>query len=161
MTNKKEYQIPGKLIPALREAVELVKLILFKRISSQLSKDFADKTPAFSKRLTGALINKIFAMDNPDAVFQEFCQNNELIIAARIAKLPAQYSELLIPLSDALRIQFMCDCQDGTEDANFLERAKDLGLLLLERDMPMPGSFLNMVGKLAMADGLVTGGDGR
>lgn len=155
MNEKEKQQEKEKLVPALREGVEIVKLILYKKISTQYAEKYRDRGADFGKKLAGAVINRLFAIENPDQKFQDFIKQNNEAIIDEIKNFPNDYKELTIPVSDALRVQFMCDCQDGSEDVDFLKKAQELGVLMVERNMPMPGSFLNLIAKIGVSEGIL------
>ena len=50
----------SKLIPILREGVEIVKMISFKKLKEALAKKHPDRESAFIAKLAGALVNIIF-----------------------------------------------------------------------------------------------------
>ena len=141
-----EYE--KKLIPILREGIHIIKMFLYKKIRQGLSERYADRERAFVTRLTGAMINELFGTPNPEEPFLTFNRENEAIINGELETLAADYPELKIPLTDALRVQFICDSQEGVDNATVLNRAKDLGMLLLDRDFPLPDQFMNLARSL-------------
>ena len=46
--------------------------------------------------------------------------------------------DLLIPLTYALRIKFLCDSLEGIDSGPVLVRAERLGILLVDRKVPLP-----------------------
>jgi hypothetical protein len=62
-----------------------------------------------------------------------------------------------IPLTDALRVQFLCDYQEGIDSSEILQRAKQFNLLILDREVPLPASFLNLARRLGGAFDLLAG----
>jgi hypothetical protein len=42
-------------------------------------------------------------------------------------------------------MQFLCDRQAGIDSAIVLSRADQLGLLVTEREIPLPATFMNLV----------------
>ena len=59
--------------------------------------------------------------------------------------LPTVFPELCGPLTDALRMQFLCDSREGIDRTDMLNHARDLNVLVLDRDLPLPKHFLEMV----------------
>ena len=57
----------------------------------------------------------------------------------------------------ALRIHFLCNYQEGVDDdrATVLARARDLGVLIEERDVPLPKGFMELVYRVGKAHGLI------
>ena len=62
---------------------------------------------------------------------------------------------MLIPLTDALRMQSLCDQMDGEEGESYLRQAQESGILIEERDLPMPNAFMDMVRRMGKAFGLI------
>ncbi|MCE5242946.1 MAG: hypothetical protein LLF99_07080, partial [Desulfobacteraceae bacterium] len=69
--------------------------------------------------------------------------------------LAGRFPEMRIPLTDALRIQAVCDFQEGMDTSSVLERAKQSGILIVDRELPLPAPFMNLVRKLGSAFGLL------
>ena len=157
MTENKEapQEFDSKLLPILREAVDVVKMILFK----ELKDHFVATCPEQANdagRLAAGVLNDFFGVVNPDSAYGEFLVQNRAVLDQTIADFPTRFEKLLIPLTDTLRMQFLCDSREGiAEDTDFLTSAKERGLLLEERDMPMPNSYLEIVRRLGAAYGLV------
>lgn len=62
---------------------------------------------------------------------------------------------MMNPLTDALRIQAVCDFQEGTDSSHLLQKAQPLGLLPTDREMPLPHSFIEMPRRMGSAFELV------
>ena len=67
----------------------------------------------------------------------------------------ANLDEMRIPLTDALRMQTLCDQMEDLADSNILQLARDNEILIEERDMPMPNSFIELVRRMGKAFGLL------
>jgi hypothetical protein len=145
----------SKLIPILREGVELVKMICFKRLKETLAKKHPDRDPAFIARLAGALVNAIFGTPALAEPFAVFVLNHANLIADEQTRVGAMLEELRIPLTDALRIQSLCDHQEGQDSTAILRQAQSLGILMPERDLPLPHSFIELVRRLGSGFGLL------
>jgi hypothetical protein len=63
--------------------------------------------------------------------------------------------ELRIPLTDALRIQSLCDHQERLNSTATLQQAQKLKILLTDRDLPLPHSFIELVRRLGSKFGLL------
>jgi hypothetical protein len=137
-----EYE--NRLLPVLREGIHVVKMFLYKKLREDLSEKYADRERDFVSKLTGAMINELFGTPNPEEPFRSFNRANAETIGEELAALASDYPELKIPLTDALRVQFICDSQEGLENLLILARAKDLNLLLAERDFPLPDQFMKL-----------------
>lgn len=145
----------SKLIPILREGVEIVKMISFKKLKEALAKKHPEQEAAFIAKLSGALINAIFGAPAHEEPFAIFARNHANLIAHEQTKVGAMLEELRIPLTDALRIQSLCDHQEGLDSTATLRQAQDLGILLADRDLPLPHSFIELVRRLGSAFGLL------
>jgi len=145
----------SKLIPILREGVEIVKMISFKKLKEALAKKHPDREAAFIAKIAGALINTIFGAPAYEEPFAVFARNHANLIAHEQTKVGSMLEDLRIPLTDALRIQSLCDHQEGQDSTATLQQAQVLGILLADRDLPMPHSFIELVRKLGSAFGLL------
>jgi hypothetical protein len=56
-----------------------------------------------------------------------------------------------IPLTDALRIQYLCDSHEGVNSESVLEKAKNLNIILTDRKVPLPGAFMSLVRSFGVA----------
>ncbi len=144
-------------IPSLREGVDLVRMIFFKKMREHFSTTYADKDPQFFGMLAGAVMNELFGTPNPEAKFVSFGVENRAIIATELAHLATNFKDLRIPLTDALRIHYLCNYQEGIdgEEVAVLARARDLGVLMEERDVPLPKGFMELVYRVGKAHGLI------
>ena len=145
----------SKLIPILREGVEIVKMISFKKLKEALAKKHPDREGAFIAKVAGALVNTIFGTPPHEEPFAVFARSHANLIAHEQAKGGAMLAELRIPLTDALRIQSLCDHQEGQESTATLLQAQALGILLADRDLPLPHSFIELVRRLGSGFGLL------
>ncbi len=66
-------------------------------------------------------------------------------------------SPLRIPITDALRVQFLCDSMEGIDSSVILLQAEELGVLLADREVPLPKNFLNLVRRLGSSFNILTG----
>lgn len=137
--------VDQKLIPALREGVEVVKMILFKELKPYLGEKYPNRGADFAGRLSGAVINELFGTPNPARAFAAFADEHRDVICDELALLAVRHPKLRIPLTDALRMQFLCDRQAGIDSATVLSRADQLGILATEREIPLPATFMNLV----------------
>ena len=146
----------SKLLPILREALDVVRMILFKELKDYFLAAHPDRA-AEAGRLAAGVLNELFGVENPDPAYTAFVVDNRAMLDAAIADFPSRFERLLIPLTDALRMQFLCDSREGIdENSAFLARAKERGLLLAGRDLPLPHRFLDLVRRMGAAHGLVS-----
>ena len=54
-------------------------------------------------------------------------------------------------MTDALRVQYLCDSQEGINSESILEKADKLKILISERDVPLPGAFMSIVRSFGVA----------
>ena len=138
----------SQLIPVLREGLSVIQMILFKEIRQGLAGKYLTGEPAFLSMLAGAVTNELFGSPNPEEKFVRFRQANRGIIEQELLGLKTEKPELRAPLTDALRVQALCDSQEGIgEDTGALARA--------ERDIPLPSTFMTMVRDLGKQHNLI------
>ncbi len=144
-------------IPALREGVEIVKMIFFMKVREEAEASYPGEDRGYLGMLAGAVVNDFFGTPNPEKRFSEFAETNRKRIETLLQQVPARMESLRIPLTDALRVQFLCDHQEGLEDGSglILKKARENGILMEERDVPLPKHFMNLVYQLGKAHGLV------
>jgi len=53
--------------------------------------------------------------------------------------------QLCLYITDALRVQTLCDKQEGIEDPGVLQTAESLGMLVKDRNIPLPSAFMTLV----------------
>ena len=145
----------SKLVPILREGVEIVKMIAFRDLREVVCRRFPERERQYHNKLTGAVINRCFGIVNPETEFQEFAQSEYQVIEDILMSLTADLPQLRIPLTDALRIMVLCDHQEGVENSTILSQNQNYGILLVERDLPMPHRFIELVRRIGASLGLV------
>ncbi len=150
-------EIERKFIPSLREGVEIVKMIFFKNLKDYLVREYPGEKNLYYGMLAGAIINELFGIENSDKKFIDFARNNREIISVEFSRIGEQFSDLRILLTDALRIHFLCNYQEGLVEGNeeILSRARDCGILLTERDVPLPKGFMQLVYQVGKSYGLI------
>jgi hypothetical protein len=143
--------VEQKLIPTLREGVEIIKMIFFKKLKEYLSRKYPDSDQVYIGKLSGAILNDLFGNPNPEEAFASFARTNKDRIETELGNISSEMEEMRIPLTDALRIQFLCDHQEGMDSTGVLTRAREHGVLLIDRDIPMPAKFMDLVRRLGGA----------
>lgn len=144
-----------QLLAVLREAVGIVQMILFKEIRASLAKKRADLDPANLSMLAGAITNEVFGTQNPEDKFARFRTDNWAEIEQELLGIKTEMPELCENITDALRIQTLCDHQEGIDTSRTLARANDFGLLMEDREVPLPSSFMTLVRELGEQHRLV------
>ena len=145
----------NKLTPILREGIEIVKVIFFKELRDHLRQRRSEWEDDFVLHVTAAVINGVFGVQNQEATFFEFIETNQGAIDEASAMVGIELAALRIPLTDALRTMVLCDYQEGQDSSSLLQRAQDSGILLMERELPLPNQFIDLVRRLGTAMGLL------
>lgn len=145
----------GKLVPILREGIEIVKIILFKELRDLLRQKRNDWDDAYALQVTAAVINDLFGVQNQEAASVEFFQRNRQAIVETQSMLGVERANLRIPLTDALRTMVLCDYQEGRDSSPLLQQAQERGILLQDRDLPLPNQFIDLVRRLGTAMGIL------
>ncbi|MFA5180570.1 MAG: hypothetical protein WC405_04565 [Syntrophales bacterium] len=140
--------LENRLIPILREGIHIIKMVLFKTVRDGLAERYPQQERAFINQLTGAMINELFCTPNQEEPFLSFAVANRLLIEEGMKRLADDFPELKIPLTDALRVQFLCDSRESLENPTMLTQARDLGILIAERDIPLPDHFMTLARSL-------------
>jgi hypothetical protein len=148
-------EFESKLIPILREGVDVVKIITYKKVKDHLIQKYCDHELPFINRLTGAVVNELFGTPNTTEPFASFKKENQEDIHAEVENFSSNFEELRIPLTDALRIQFFCDSQEGVEDCHVLSRAQELDILIEDREIPLPAVFMELVRNLGSSFNII------
>jgi len=149
-------EFESRLVPIMREGVETIKMIFFKQLKDSFVCRFANHDEVYCSRLAGAIINRLFGTENPAEPFASFAEENRDIIDQEIRKIPAAFSQLCIPLTDALRVQFLCDSVEHVDSSKILKNAEKCGILLHDREVPLPKHFLELVRRLGSGSNLLT-----
>lgn len=144
------------LIPILREGVEIVKVIFFKELRDHLRANQAGWNQDFVTKVTAAVVNDVFGVDNNETPMADFVGAHRHVIDEVRTCVGSELAPLCIPLTDALRTMVLCDYQeDGRDTSLVLEQAKRWGILLVERDLPLPNHFIALVRRLGTAKGIL------
>lgn len=139
---------PSRLIAVLREGIGLAQMIVFKEIKIRLDQHRPDLAATIRSKLAGAVTNELFGTPNPDPGHRRFHQEHRAIIEQELLGLAANLPHLRPCLTDALRLQAICDNQEGAPTDDTLVTAAKLGILLKNRDIPLPSVFMTMVREL-------------
>jgi len=143
-------EFESKLIPVLRDGIDIIRMIFFRKLTEHLSWKYPDKDKSYINRLSGAIINDLFGIKNIEEPFAGFVKKNNDKIKSEIKQISTEMEEMRIPLTDALRVQFLCDSQEGIENSSILTHANDLNILISEREIPLPNNFMTLVRSLGM-----------
>jgi len=150
-----EAPFDSKLIPVMREAVLTVQMVLYKHLKQKVAASYSDWPREKRARLAGAVVNSLYGSEAMDPEVTTFARDHRALVESELRGL-AQHCEPLIPfLTDSLRMQVICDNQEGIHSVGSLLMAKTLGLLQEERTLPLPSTFMLSVRNLAVTHGLV------
>jgi len=145
----------SQLLTVLEEGVGLVQMILFKELRNLFKQKYSDKDIIFNSMLAGAVTNELFGSHNPEKKFQIFRDENMALINRELNGLSLELPDLKQNITDALRIQTLCDNQQGFDSAARLTKADELGILDKDREIPLPSTFMTMVRELGEQHGLI------
>ena len=138
----------SQLIQSLREGVSIVQMVLFKEVRTNLMNNSPDLDKTTLAMLAGSITNEVFGTQNPEERFVRFTTENWGLIEQELLKIKEDLAPLCTLLTDALRIQTLCDHQEGSDSSATLLRAKEFDFLIEERDIPLPSSFMTSVREL-------------
>lgn len=144
-----------QIVPTLREGIDVIKMVLFRQLKPLLQVQYQHKDANFVKRLTGAVINDLFGVSLVGEGLEAFAQKNQKDVKTASGIIATNLEHFRIPLTDALRIQFLCDSHEGIDSSSVLKRAQQNNILIAERDAPMPGAFMNIVRSFGRAYGIL------
>lgn len=145
----------SQLVKSLREAVSLVQMVLFKEIRLNLDKKQPNMPQAERSMLAGSITNEVFGTPNPETKFKTFRENNWGLIEQELLSLYENYLFLCRHITDALRIQTLCDSQEGEDSSETLLKAKQYGFLLEDREIPLPSTFMSIIRELGKEHNLI------
>jgi len=126
-------------------------MVLFKELKPYLEKKYPDLNTEDTVRLTGAVVNDLFGIKNMEPSLEAFAEENRHRIDDEAAAFIHNFNHFQIPLNDALRIQYLCDCHEGVNSEAVLKKARKINALIEEREVPMPGAFMSLVRSFGVA----------
>ena len=135
----------SRLIGVLQEGVSLVQMVFYKEVKDLLVKHHPEKDIKTLLMLAGAMTNELFGTPNPDPKFIAFRQEHRDLIEDELGSLAENLPHLCTYITDALRVQTICDNQNGIEDPGILQTAESLGILVKDRNVPLPSTFMTLV----------------
>lgn len=153
MTEEKTIK-QSELINVLREGIAVVQMVIFKELRSSFAAKYPEREVSDRAMLVGAVINKLYGTENPEEKFQKFNQKNQAVIEQELIGFPKNYPKLLNRITDSLRIQVLCDSQEGEDSTAVLEQASEFGILIQDREIPLPSTFMTLIRRLGEEHGL-------
>jgi len=152
---KETKEKKSQLVVSLREGVSIVQMIFFKEVRINLTRKRPDMDKTHLALLAGTITNEVFGTQNPEAKFASFRQEHWGDIEQELLNLKEEMAPLLTHLTDALRIQTLCDHQEGCDSSATLLQAKELDFLIEDRDIPLPSTFMAAVRELGKQHNLL------
>ena len=137
-------QKKSQLIGALREGVAIVQMVFFKEMKNLIDTKKQELDAKSRSMLAGAVTNELFGTPNPEPLFQQFRERHRADIEQILLGLADDLPMLQSYITDALRVQTLCDSQEGKEDATVLAAADKCGILIKDRDVPLPSVFMTL-----------------
>lgn len=147
---------PEKLLPILREGVDVIKMVLFKHLKEYVRRSRPMMPPDEGLRLTGAAVNELFGHMPAEEPHLSFALRHADHIHRLLREIPKNLAPLKAPITDALRMQCLCDRLEGKDSTSILKQAQALGILVLEREVPLPATFMSLVRSWGVASGILT-----
>jgi len=144
-----------KIVPVMREAIVMVQMILYRRLKEDVQKRYQDWSDKEKQWLAGAVINNLFGTEAADPEVNVFAREHRELIEQELRELKERSADLIPHITDALRMQTICDNHEGVHSIPCLLLAKELGLFDQDRVLPMPSTFMIAVRKLGAEYGLV------
>lgn len=144
-------KLEAKLVPTLRQGIDIIKMVLFKELKPYLENKYPQMPPDDIARLTGAVVNSLFCIENMEKTVADFIADHRHTVQQEMEAFASNFGHLTIPLTDALRIQYLCDSQEGIDSEPVLEKARKLDILIKDRDVPLPGAFMSLVRSFGVA----------
>ncbi len=150
-------EVEKEFIPSLREGVDVVRMIFFRGMKDYLAEEYPDQDEDYPGMCAGAIMNELFGTPNPEKEFADFAADNREMIERELKGVSYRFPELCMPLTDALRMHFLCNEQEGIigDHEAVLRRARAIGVLQEDREVPLPNGFMELVGRLGKAYGFL------
>ena len=135
----------SRLIDSLREGVAVVQMIFFKQLRIQLAERHSTFDQKQLSMLAGSIINEVFGTPNSEPHFMAFRKEQWSVIEQELLRLEDLVPQLISPLTDAIRVQTLCDSQEGVDSSDVLLRGKQYSYLVEEREIPLPSTFMTQI----------------
>lgn len=152
---KSDEQLDRKVIPVMREAVATVQLILFGQLKEKLAEKYSGWPALEFKRLVGCIVNDLFGTPAQDRESREFARKHIEVVEEELRAMAENFPDMIPSLTDTLRMQTLCDHEEGVNSLPTLLRAREFGLLEMDRSVPLPSTFMIAVRNLGATYGLL------
>lgn len=148
-------ELSSTLVPVLRQGIDVLKMILWKELKGLVGTRYPDEAPEDAAKLCAAVLNELFGTTNLEEAHARFAAHRRAQIDELLRSLPTELPALREPLTDALRVQFLCDAEEGIDSEPILTLAAELGLLAKDREVPLPRTFMHLARVLGIAHGIL------
>ena len=145
----------SRLIPILREGIAVIQMIFFKEVKTVIARKYPELASSAQTMLAGAITSELFGSHNKEEKFQNFRNQHQGTIEQELLCLKDEVPQLTAPLADALRVQTLCDNQEGLDSGHVLKQADSFGILPQDRELPLPSAFMETVRKLGGEHNLI------
>ena len=138
----------NQLVPVLREGIDIVKIVTYKTIKDHFSNQYKNIALADRNKLSGIILNIIFGTPNTNDEIKEKQSQYQAEIQEVIDCLPKIIGDFCDTITDALRIQILCDGHNNIDSTPILKQAEQLKILRKDREMPLPNHFIALIREL-------------
>jgi len=152
---EQEKRLDNRVIPVMREAVALVQMVLFRTLKDKLGEKYTGWDPEAYRRLIGCIVNDIFGTTAQEEEAVQFARMHIETVEEELRALAGNVPDILPHLTDALRMQTLCDREEGKNTLPTLLRARALGVLQEDRPIPLPSTFMILIRQLGKEYGLL------
>ncbi len=146
----------NQLVPVLREGIDIVKIITYKTVKEYFNNHAKDIDSNICIKITGIIINIVFGTPNSNVEIKKIQRQYKDEIQDAIDQLPVILGDFCDVITDALRIQILCDGHNNIDSTPILEQAAKLKILRKERELPLPNKFVELVRELGGTHNLLT-----
>ena len=113
-----------QIVPTLREGIDVIKMVLFRELKRVLAEKYPQKKSVYLNQLAGAVVNDLFGVSIVDEATDTFNRSHPEAVQQAGLLIAARLDHLRIPLTDALRIQYLCDSHEGIDSRSVLQKAE-------------------------------------
>ena len=138
----------------LAQGLEIVLVVLHKRLTGHFSKKYPETDKKFAENLATAVLNELFPRTKPGRATATFARKNRRLIKDSLEALGSEVPELCREITLALYVRGILDEPLGGETPVLFERATRLGIFSPEVTIPQPKEFFQHALELARSSGI-------
>ena len=150
-----DNRLDSTVVPVMREAVATVQLVLFGQLKEKLASQYSERSQEEYLQLIGCVVNDLFGGGAQEQESIDFARKEIETVEKELWRIAENVPDLLPFLTAALRMQTLCDHEEGGNSMPTLLRARALGILQEDRAIPMPSTFMMAVRQLGSQYGLL------